>query len=124
MRSRKQLSQDEKKSLNVLTKSLQIDETDVKSTNKEYDSYLHLAIENYIQCLLFEDNDESSTIFRLFGLWFANISDQVILTEMQEHYNNIPTYKFIALMPQITAHLSNESIKTFIEELLSEYRLR
>lgn len=120
MKSRN-LTQDERKSFTILSRSLAIDESDVQSTNKEYDDYLHLAVENYIQCLLHEDNDESSTIFRLFGLWFSNMNDGHILSEMQDHYKKIPTYKFIALMPQMTAHLSSETIKDFIEQIVSEY---
>lgn len=117
------LTRDQQISNYFLFRSLQTDESDVKSTNQEYAYYLHLAIDNYIQSLLLENSDESSTVFRLFGLWFANTSDEIILNKMQDHCERIPSYKFIALMPQITAQISSDVIKGCIGQIVSEYCL-
>lgn len=117
------LTKDEHRSSVLVTKSISIDESDVKSTNTEYDQYLQLAIEFYIQTLLLEAENElcSSAMFRLFGLWFSNLNSQDILKEVEENYQKIPTHKFIALMPQITAHLSTDGIKDVIQEIVCTY---
>lgn len=117
------LTNDEKKSFVVLQKSVSIDQSDVKTTNTEYEQYLHLAVESYIQSLLLEDETEmnSSSIFRLFSLWFSNMSDKEVLKEIEENYARIPTYKFISLMPQITTQLSSDGIKHVIEDIICKW---
>lgn len=117
------LTPDEEIAMNLLFRSLRTDESDVESTNKDYAYYLHLAIENYIRSLLLENSDESSSVFRLFGLWFANTSDVNILNEMKNHYERIPSHRFIALMPQITAQISSDVIKGCVGQIISEYCL-
>lgn len=117
------LTKDEQRNMVLLTKTITIDESDVKSTNTDYDQYLQLAIEHYIQTLLLENENEmsSSAMFRLFGLWFSNLNCKEILNEIEENYKRIATHKFIALMPQITTHLSTDGIKDVIQEIVGEY---
>lgn len=116
------LTNDEKKSLTLLRKTVTIDDSDVKSTNTEYEQYLQLAIEHYIQSLLLETENEmsGSAIFRLFGLWFSNINNKEILKEIDDNYKNIATYKFISLMPQITTHLGTDGIKDVIQDIVGK----
>lgn len=119
----KNLTKDELRSLSLVNRSIAIDESDVKSTNTEYGQYLQLAIEFHIQTLLLETENEmcSSAMFRLFSLWLSNSNCQETLKEIQENYEKIPIHKFIALMPQITAHLSTDGIKDVIQEIVCEY---
>lgn len=119
----KSLTKDELRTLSLVNNSIKIDESDVKSTNTEYEQYLQLAIDYYIRTLLLETENEmfSSAMFRLFGLWLSNLNCTEILTEIEGYYGKIPTHKFIALMPQITAHLSTDGIKDVIQEIVCEY---
>lgn len=114
------LTKDEHRSSVFVTKSISIDESDVESTCTEYNQYLQLAIEYYIQTVLLESESElcSSAMFRLFGLWFSNLNCQEILKEVEENYQKIPTHKFITLMPQITAHISTDGIKDVIQQIV------
>ncbi|XP_031619505.1 serine/threonine-protein kinase ATM [Contarinia nasturtii] len=114
------LTKDEQKTYMQVDKVISIDDTDVKSTNTEYMKYLHMAVDGYIQSLLLESENEAnnSTMFRLFSLWFSNSNDQVVLTEIQDSYSKIPTYKFIPLMPQITTHLSTDGIHEVISDII------
>lgn len=111
---------DERKSYVTLANFIRIDESDVNSTRKEYEHYLHIAIEYYIETLLLETDNATngSAIFRLFGLWFSNSNNEDILKEIDENYKRIATYKFISLMPQITTHLSTEVIKDVIQDIV------
>lgn len=114
------LTQDEKKSYLTLTMTIRIDESDVSSTRKEYEHYLHIAIEYYIEMLLLETDNatNSPAIFRLFGLWFSNSNNDDILNEITENYKRIASYKFIAMMPQITTHLSTDVIRDVIQDIV------
>lgn len=114
------LTQDEKRTQNVVNKSVHIDEGDVNSTNIEYNRYLQLAVEHYIQTLLLETEHEtySSAMFRLFGLWFSNLSSMEISKEIEDNYKKIPAHKFITLMPQITTQLGTDGIADIIEDIV------
>lgn len=117
------LTNDERRSTALVTRSISIDESDVESTSKEYSDYLQLAIEFYIQTVLVETENElcSSAMFRLFGLWFSNLNCQEIRKEVEENYQKIPTHKFIALMPQITAHVSTDGVKDVIQQIVCKH---
>lgn len=118
------LTIDEKRSQSLVAKTIRIDESDVKSTNDEQEKCLLLAIRYYFDTLLLETDDEmsGSAILRLFGLWFSNINNKTLLDEIEVvKFTPIPTYKFIALMPQITAHLSTDGIKDVIQSIVGMY---
>lgn len=120
---RSHLTKDELRSLSLASSSISIDESDVESTGTEYNRYLQLAIEFYIQTVLLETENElcSSAMFRLFGLWFSNLNCQEILKEVEEHYQKVPSHKFIALMPQITAHISTDGVKDVIQQIVGKH---
>lgn len=117
------LTHDEKISRHLLAKTIGIDQDDVKATKVAYAKYLHLAIDHYIRMLLLETDTENngSTMFRLFGLWLSNATDEDILKEIQENYKKIATHKFIALMPQITTHLSTDVVKDVIQDIVCKF---
>lgn len=117
----KNLTKDESRTKFNVEKIIAIDGEDIKLTNKHYEYYLHLAVGAYVQSLLVSsesETNESNTMFRLFSLWFSNSSDEVLLSEIQESHERIPTYKFIPLMPQITTHLSTEGIQDVIADII------
>lgn len=105
------LSQEEGKSLVVLRKSVQNDKEDIGSTDTDYAHYLKLAFESYVKALRLETNEEfnSSIMFRVFGLLFANPTNDEILAILAKEFKSIAFYKYLVVMPQITTHLSNGS---------------
>lgn len=106
------LTHDESQMLIRLKKIIALDTADIVATDKEHDEFLHLAVEYYLKSLLYETSDDAdiSLIFRLFGLWISNQSDGWVTVEMNRCYKQIPSYKFIPLMPQITAHLGSSNM--------------
>lgn len=122
MAKSKSLTRDEQKSLAQVQKVASIDALDVESTNTDYKEYLHTAILHYIDSLILESDTEmnSSSMFRLFSLWSSNASDEDISNDMEESHKQIPTYKFIPLMTQITTHLSTDGMKKTIENIIGE----
>ncbi|XP_058119753.1 serine/threonine-protein kinase ATM [Anopheles ziemanni] len=69
-------------------------------------NYLQLALANYI---LFakEDTIKSDTvIFRILALWLSNQHIVQIQEILAESIDQIPSHKFIAVLPQLTARLS------------------
>lgn len=119
------LTQDESRMLMHLQKIITIDTDDIEATDKEHDQLLHLAIEFYLKSLLYETDDDGdiSQVFRFFGLWISNQSDAWVTSEMSRCYKQIPSYKFVPLMPQITAHLgsSNMELAVVIGKIVRKY---
>lgn len=103
------LTSEEKKLHRNLKLIIDMDTMDIQATDTEHDLYLHLAVKNYLKCILLEAADEfnMSLIFRLLGLWISNQADEKIASCMGDKVNRIPAYKFVPLMPQITAHLGS-----------------
>lgn len=120
---KKSLRGEEGKSYTLLTKSTNIDKSDIQSTNKEYDLYLKLSVENYIECLLFEDETDCFLMFRLFSLLLANQTDSAVLNEIQAKWNRIASYKFIEVVPQIIAHLttSDDDLGNVIGQIIRKF---
>lgn len=106
---KQKLTDDEKKSLALFTKTIQIDKGDVQNT--EYDSgvYLKLALTNYIKTILLEETEFNSTpLFRIFSLWFSNKVNANALELIENNFRHIPSYKFVQLLPQIASRLTND----------------
>lgn len=119
------LTKDENKSKFLLTNSIQVDSVDIANTEREYAEYLHLAIENYMQTIMYEIDDISCVIlFRIFALFFANKSDSELLKKLAEGFAKIASYKFIPLMPQIATRLSNvpdDDFSNIIRKIVGEF---
>lgn len=96
-----------------LKKIIEFDENDIKKTDTEHDQYLQITIENYVSCMIKESNDEldMSWIFRLFGLWISNQSADWISPLIDKCLKKIPSFKFVPLMPQMTAHIGSSNLK-------------
>lgn len=126
MSQRKKLSKDEVSSQFILKNSLKLDKQEIESTDEEYKEYLHLAMENYIKCLQLESdsNFDSSIVFRLFALLFSNKTNTAIINLLSNEYSSIATYKFVAIMPQITTYLSNngDEFSVLVENIIRKLR--
>lgn len=122
MKKKSSLSTDESRSLALIKRSAGIDDADIKSTNDEYDVFLKLTVENYLRCLLLESDDETDCfiMFRVFALLLANQSHSEILETIQTISNRIPSFKFIEVVPQITAHLntSNDELGNLVHDII------
>ncbi|XP_011494720.1 PREDICTED: serine-protein kinase ATM [Ceratosolen solmsi marchali] len=113
-------------SRNVVPKSIKMNDVDVlravkinskQSSNdcieleniqKDKITYLSLAIKNYLSIL--QDSDEYDLlVFRLISLWLDNMYDEEVNKLIEKQLEQIPSYKFIVLVPQLAPHMSNIS---------------
>jgi ataxia telangiectasia mutated family protein len=57
-----------------------------------------------------QDSDEHDLlIFRLVSLWLDNMYDEEVNKLLDKQLDQIPSYKFIVLVPQLAPHMSNVS---------------
>ncbi|KAK0178060.1 hypothetical protein PV328_002041 [Microctonus aethiopoides] len=83
-----------------------IDVAEYKNTQSDQKMYLLLAVQNYLMTLQTGDN-HNFLIFRLVSLWLNNTDNNDLNKLFVVHLNNIPTFKFIPLMPQLAPHITN-----------------
>lgn len=105
-----------------LTNSINIDVHEMKATDNDYDYYLEYAIKSYLKCIILETDRYSSSgshMFRVFSLWLANKSNPIANDTLEKYIEKVPSHKFIALMPQITPHLSSNNDETKFSEIIA-----
>lgn len=90
-----------------LKKSIGMDEKECSDTKTNRDNHLAMAVENYIKCMLMDETSNHMYLFRLFALITENQSNERIINILDENLDDILSYKFLQIMPQMTTYMSN-----------------
>lgn len=90
-----------------LSKCVEIDKAEIKSTETEHDEYLKLALFNYVKACILQADPNNSLIFRIISLWISNKKHVNINKQMQKECPNIGSYKFMIVLPQLAVRISN-----------------
>ncbi|KAJ9577913.1 hypothetical protein L9F63_025226, partial [Diploptera punctata] len=61
--------------------------------------------------------EHSLQMFRLTSLWLENRSHEEVCQVMEQHLNNISTYRFLPVVPQLAPHISNRADDNFTRQL-------
>lgn len=93
----------------LMGKQLKIDKQEINNTEKEYSEYLYLALENYIKCSIIKHEFYNLEIFRIISLWFSNSTNTTIFEMLKRDLNKISSNKFLSVIPQIAARMSNKN---------------
>lgn len=115
-----QLNEDEKRTLKIMMKQIEIDEEEINVLQKTKMEFLNKAVENYLKCLK-GTNCHDLRIFQLTSLWFQNHRNNKLNTLMKNNIYLIQTYKFLPLMYQLAARMCKpQSDKIEFSSLLFE----
>lgn len=97
---------DEKRAMVTHEKQSKLDETEIQNTFSEKNMYLTNASKYYLLNLR---HDEKSyiRIFRVISLWLQNKANTDLEEILEEAFNDLPTYKFVQIIPQLVPHISN-----------------
>ena len=106
---------DEKKAMLVYQRQVTDDATELENIRRERDMYLVLAAEYYLDTLKNGD-DHDLLIFRLVSLWLDNTLHERLDSLLVTHLHLVPSHKFVAMLPQLAPHMSNERTK-FTEKI-------
>lgn len=109
-------SLDEKRAVRLYERQSAIDESEIESTYQEKTMYLCLAVQNYMFNLLNSDKS-SDEVFRFVSLWLKNRNNKDIGDLIKNQLTNIPTYKFIPILPQLIPHISLKPEDIFSKEI-------
>ncbi|XP_044260658.1 serine-protein kinase ATM isoform X2 [Tribolium madens] len=108
----KKATKDERKAVVIKEKHCCIDENEIRSIEAEKNVLLQLALRYYLLNLIGSD-EHNITIFRLISLLLENRSNDLIRTFLEKDVLNIPTYKYISILPQIVPHIAGATCDIF-----------
>lgn len=83
------------------------DAAELKNIEQERRNYLAQALKYYLKTLR-SSEEHNLLIFRLVALWLDNMLDNEVNEELLDELDNVPSFKFIPLVPQLAAHVSND----------------
>lgn len=75
-------------------------------------SYLHGALQMYLNSLAFEDQHDD-VVFRFVSLWFDHSDDDELNGALADAITKVPTHKFVRVAHQLSARLSKETTSNF-----------
>uniref|UniRef100_A0AAG5D6U4 Serine/threonine-protein kinase ATM n=1 Tax=Anopheles atroparvus TaxID=41427 RepID=A0AAG5D6U4_ANOAO len=100
-------------------KNMQRDKNAVEMVRSDRSTYLQLALENYMLYAKEATVKSDTVIFRILSLWLKNQHDAVTQTTFEKSIDQIPSHKFIAVLPQLTARLSkNGKVGQTVHDIL------
>lgn len=108
---------EEQSSYTIMMKNTIIDKNEIKQSESEYKEYLHRALENYIETCSMQNDFNSALILRIISLWFANKSVNEINVMMKNRIPTIPSYKFLLVLPQISAKIDTVNKDIFTQTI-------
>ncbi|KAI5755669.1 hypothetical protein M8J77_018796 [Diaphorina citri] len=83
-----------------------IDARETETHKLERKTYLHMSMKYYIKSLA-EGNLNDIKAFRVVSLWLDNIDDTDLLNMLAKSIITVPSYKFVKVLPQLVARISN-----------------
>ncbi|CRK98224.1 CLUMA_CG011587, isoform A [Clunio marinus] len=112
----------------IYERSIAIDETELGELKREKGNAACNALFYYLRGAISDPNDNILSIFRIISIWFANLNDNRIWKMLNEHLLRIPSFKFIAVLPQLVVRLtdkenekSNNLLKKIIEKCADDH---
>ena len=112
----KKLNADEKRALAIFERQSKIDEAEIESTYNHRNMYCQLAMKYYLYGLQYSDMN-NAMVFRVISMWLNNQTIADVNDLLEKNLLNIPSYKFIDVLPQLVPHLSSDAQDTFERQI-------
>ncbi|XP_043278372.1 serine-protein kinase ATM [Venturia canescens] len=100
-------SRDEQRAITIYQRQVTNDAAEVENIKREKSMYLVLAAKYYLMTLQ-TGEDHDLLVFRLVSLWLDNMFNESFNEILTEQIQNVASYKFIVLLPQLAPHMSND----------------
>eukprot|EP00698_Gefionella_okellyi_P012561 TRINITY_DN3394_c0_g3_i2.p1 TRINITY_DN3394_c0_g3~~TRINITY_DN3394_c0_g3_i2.p1 ORF type:complete len:2032 (-),score=553.90 TRINITY_DN3394_c0_g3_i2:810-6557(-) len=97
-------------------KQIEISEQDHVRAEADVGEHVHVAVQNYIQCLAAGNKYDTRAVFSLVSLWFNNLSVEKVNKTVSTSLQHVPSHKFIVLMYQLASRLGKNT--TTLSDLL------
>lgn len=110
-------NQDLKRAVIISQQQSTNDAAELENIEQERRNYLSQALKYYLKTLQCSE-EHNLLIFRLVSLWLDNMFDEEV-NEFMKELKNVPSFKFVPLLPQLAAHISNDSESSFSVRIFS-----
>lgn len=79
----------------------------------------------YYLKILAEGTEEDLKVFRVVSFWLHNKTDAELHDEVRQMLPQIPSYKFVPVLPQLVAHISSTAgvFESRLNELIGAFKL-
>ncbi|XP_031763657.2 serine-protein kinase ATM isoform X2 [Galleria mellonella] len=101
------LTDEDRIELRTNGKFMQLDEAEISFTKAEKESFLYSAMRYYLLSLK-QCEESNLSVFRVISLWFDNPNLVLEEGDFKDLLDEIPSRKFITVLPQLAPHLTNE----------------
>nr|CAI5844505.1 unnamed protein product [Callosobruchus analis] len=98
-------TKDEARAAAIHNRQSNIDEDEINNIKQERCQYLKMAMRFYLLSL--KNSDNKMHIFRAVSLLLENRSNPEIV-ELAKQYSDIPSYKYITMLPQLIPHITDD----------------
>lgn len=98
---------DLKRAMIINQKQTTNDAAELKNIEQEKRKYLAQAVIFYLRTLQ-SSEEHNMLIFRLVALWLDNMLDEEVNEKLLDELDIVPSFKFLPLVPQLAAHISND----------------
>lgn len=105
-------NQDFKRAVIISQKQSTNDAAELKNIEQERRNYLAQALKYYLKTLR-SSEEYNLLIFRLVALWVDNMCNDEVNEKLLIDLDTIPSFKFVPLVPQLAAHISNDRQQSF-----------
>lgn len=110
-------NQDIKRAVMLSQKQSTNDAAELENIKQERKNYLSQALRYYLKTLQCSE-EHNQLIFRLVALWLDNALDDDV-DKLLDELNTVPSFKFVPLVPQLAAHISNDLNSGFSEKIFN-----
>ncbi|XP_012222718.1 serine-protein kinase ATM isoform X2 [Linepithema humile] len=105
-------NQDIKRAVIISQKQSTNDAAELRNIEQERRNYLAQALKYYLKTLRHSEQHDM-LVFRLVALWLDNMLDDEVNEKLLNELDAVPSFKFVPLVPQLAAHISNEHKQSF-----------
>ncbi|XP_049537442.1 serine-protein kinase ATM [Anopheles darlingi] len=93
----------------LMQKNMQRDKKEVERVEQDRRNYLVMALQYYIDYSRQSTVESDLVIFRIIALWLNNLQETSVQQLMKDRIQDIPSYKFVPVLPQLAPRLSAKS---------------
>ncbi|GAB0090299.1 hypothetical protein DMENIID0001_050180 [Sergentomyia squamirostris] len=90
----------------LLQKNSNLDKQEIENIQNERNQYLSVALKYYLSLEIYGDTDDVP-ISRIVSLWCANPADAKVTSLLEQYLNQVPSYKFLKILPQLASRLGH-----------------
>lgn len=109
---------DQQRAVKLTMMFSELDKEEIKNTYDEQNQFIALAMRHYLKSMKL-GHGENLPVFRMVSLWLENAGHDAVNNLVSSSLEEIQTYKFIVLLPQLAARIGNDMKDKFTKTIFT-----